>query len=126
MADDNEALVIDIGTGHLKAGFCYDDAPKHMVPMVLGEAKNASVLVGMDQKDFFIGEEAIEKSNLLNLRYPVEKGRIKDSNSITDIKNILMDLFTHDLLIEHESHKFVFTEPPNNPRDIREEFVTTM
>ena len=48
MDDDHEALVIDIGTGHLKAGFCHDDAPKHMVPMVLGQARNKSVLVGMD------------------------------------------------------------------------------
>jgi actin-related protein len=48
MDDEHEALVIDIGTGHLKAGFCSDDAPKHMVPMVIGKPKNAGVLVGMD------------------------------------------------------------------------------
>ena len=48
MEEDNEALVIDIGTGHLKAGFCHDDAPKHLVPMVLGKPRNAGVLVGMD------------------------------------------------------------------------------
>ena len=45
MEDDNEALVIDIGTAHLKAGFCQEDAPKHMIPMVLGKPKNAGVLV---------------------------------------------------------------------------------
>ncbi len=39
MEEEHEALVIDIGTAHLKAGFCYDDAPKHLVPMVLGKAK---------------------------------------------------------------------------------------
>lgn len=48
MDDEHEALVIDIGTGHLKAGFCSDDAPKHLVPMVIGKPKNAGVLVGMD------------------------------------------------------------------------------
>ena len=97
-----------------------------MVPMVLGKAKNASVLVGMDQKEWFIGEEALEKSNLLNLKHPVAKGRIKDADSIQDIKNILQNLFTHDLLIEHENHKFMITEPPNNPREIREAFVEMM
>ena len=59
--DEHEALVIDIGTGHLKAGFCNDDAPKHLVPMVIGKPKNAGVLVGMDQKEWYIGSEAIEK-----------------------------------------------------------------
>ena len=48
MDDENEALVIDIGTGRLKAGVGVEDAPKHMIPMVLGKPKNAGVLVGMD------------------------------------------------------------------------------
>ena len=82
LEDENEALVIDIGTGHLKAGFCFEDAPKHMIPMVLGQPKNAGVLVGMDQKDWYIGEEAQEKAQHLILRHPVEKGRIKDSDAI--------------------------------------------
>ena len=58
MDDDNEALVIDIGTGHLKAGFCNEDAPKHMIPMVLGKPKGIGLLVGMDQKEWYIGAEA--------------------------------------------------------------------
>ena len=46
--DEHEALVIDIGTGALKAGFCQDDAPKHNIPMVIGEPKADGILVGMD------------------------------------------------------------------------------
>ena len=126
MEDENEALVIDIGTGHLKAGFCFEDAPKHMIPMVLGKPKNAGVLVGMDQKDWYIGDEAVEKAQHLILRHPVEKGRIKDSEAIEDIHNILENLFTHDMLISAEEYKFMVTEPPNSPREIRDEFVTLM
>ena len=126
MDDDHEALVIDIGTGHLKAGFCFDDAPKHMVPMVLGKARNASVLVGMDQKEWYIGEEAREKAHLLNLRYPVEEGRIRDKDAIQDIRNIIDNLLTHDMLINQEEYKFMVTEPPKNPKEIREEFVQLM
>ncbi len=126
MDDDHEALVIDIGTGHLKAGFCHDDAPKHMVPMVLGKARNNSVLVGMDQKDWYIGDEALEKASLLNLRYPVEEGRIRDSEAIGDIKEIINNLLTHDMLINQEEYKFMVTEPPCNPKEIREEFVQLM
>ena len=126
MDDDNEALVIDIGTAHLKAGFCYDDAPKHMVPMVLGKARNASVLVGMDQKEWYIGDEALDKASLLNLRYPVEEGVIKGSEGIQDIRNIIDNLLTHDMLINQEEYKFMVTEPPKNPKEIREEFVQLM
>jgi len=126
MDDENDALVLDIGTGALKAGFCSEDAPKHLIPMVLGKPKNAGVLVGMDQKDWYIGEEAQEKAQHLILRHPVEKGRIKDSEAIEDINNILQNLMTHDMLIDPESYKFMVTETPNNPAGIREEFVTLM
>jgi len=57
------------------------------------------------------------------LRHPVEKGRIRDSDAIQDIKNIIDNLMTHDMLINPEEYKFMVTEPPQNPRDIREEFV---
>jgi len=30
---------------------------------------------------------------------------------------------THDMLINPEEYKFMVTEPPNNPTDIREAFV---
>ena len=60
------------------------------------------------------------------MHYPVEKGRIKDSESIVDINHILQNLFTHDMLINPEEYKFMVTEPPNNPRQIREEFVSLM
>ena len=50
------------------------------------------------------------------MHYPVEKGRIKDSESIVDINHILQNLFTHDMLINPEEYKFMVTEPPNNPR----------
>ena len=123
MDDDHEALVIDIGTGTMKAGFCFDDAPKHLIPMVLGKAKNASVLVGMDQKDWFIGEEAIEKKAVLNLEYPVQDGYIRDSQGIDHIREIIENLLTKDMLINQEEYKFMITEPPKNPREIREEFV---
>lgn len=126
MEDDHEAIVIDIGTGSLKAGFCYDDAPKHQIPMVLGQAKNASVLVGMDQKDWYIGDEAIEKKQHLNLEYPVEKGRIKDVDSIEQIKQIIDNLITQNLIINVEEYKFMVTEPPNNPKEIREAFLDLM
>ena len=126
MEEEHEALVIDIGTAHLKAGFCYDDAPKHLVPMVLGKAKNASVLVGMDQKEWFIGEEALEKQALLNLEYPVHEGYIDGRKGLDHIKEIINNLLTHDMLINQEEYKFMVTEPPRNPIDIREEFVKDM
>ena len=126
MDEEHEALVIDIGTAHLKAGFCFDDAPKHMVPMVLGKAKNKSLLVGLDQKDWFIGEEALEKQSLLELHHPVKGGYINGREGLDHIREIIENLLTHDMLINQEEYKFMVTEPPKNPREVREEFVQDM
>ena len=127
MSDDHEPLVIDIGTGHLKAGFASDDAPKHLIPMVIGEPKAAGVLVGLEQKDFYIGKEALDKKQFLNLRYPVERGKIKnDKDAIEDIKNIIIHLMTNDMLISGDEYNCMITEPPNNPKEIREAIVDLM
>jgi actin len=59
MVEENDPLVIDIGTGTLKAGYATDDAPKYLIPMVVGiPDKTKGLLVGMDQKDAYIGKEA--------------------------------------------------------------------
>lgn len=55
MEEDSEPIIIDIGSGTLKAGFASDDAPKCIVPMIIGRPKAPGILVGMDQKDSYVG-----------------------------------------------------------------------
>lgn len=71
MEEESEPIVIDLGSGTLKAGFASDDAPKCLMPMIIGKPKGPGVLVGMDQKDFYCGHEAKSKKNHLNLEFPV-------------------------------------------------------
>ena len=69
--DDSEPVIMDIGSGHLKAGFAGDDAPKSYVPMIVGKPKDASAMVGMEYKDHYFGEEAVSKRDKLLITYPV-------------------------------------------------------
>jgi actin-related protein len=48
MDEDSEPIIIDIGSGTLKAGFASDDAPKCILPMFIGRPKAPGILVGMD------------------------------------------------------------------------------
>ena len=48
MDEENDPIIIDIGSGHLKAGFASDDGPKNMIPMIVGKPVNKGALVGMD------------------------------------------------------------------------------
>jgi actin-related protein len=78
MDEENDPIIIDIGSGHLKAGFASDDGPKNMIPMIIGKPINKGALVGMDQKEWYIGHEAKAKSQFLQMYEPVIAGRIQD------------------------------------------------
>jgi actin len=59
--DDNLALIIDNGSGYIKAGIAGDDAPKTYFPTLIGRPKQPGMMVGMDQKDMYIGHEVSSK-----------------------------------------------------------------
>ena len=56
--EDVQALVVDNGSGMCKAGFAGDDAPRAVFPSLVGRPKMRSVMIGMDAKDAYIGDEA--------------------------------------------------------------------
>eukprot|EP01083_Nonionella_stella_P029772 81853_1 len=59
--DDYEALVIDNGSGMIKAGFAGEDAPRAVFPTLVGRPRHIGVGMGMVQRDAYVGTEALSK-----------------------------------------------------------------
>ena len=47
---DDAAVVLDNGTGYIKAGFAGEEDPRYLVPSLLGRPKFANVMLGSANK----------------------------------------------------------------------------
>ncbi|KAJ1850548.1 centractin- actin- protein of the dynactin complex [Coemansia sp. RSA 2703] len=114
----NQPVVIDNGSGVIKAGFAGDDQPKSFFSSSVGRPKHVRMMAGAVEGEYFIGRQAEELRGLLKVRYPVEHGVVTDWE---DMEKIWSYIYNDELKTLSEEHPVLLTEAPLNPLSNREQ-----
>lgn len=99
---EEQPIIIDIGSGMVKAGMADEDAPSHVFSSAVGTPKHAGIMVGMEQQEFYIGDEVHSRRGILKLEYPVQCGVITN-----------WDYF--DKVLHHTFHSELRVSPEERP-----------
>ena len=123
-------IIIDIGSGIIKAGISGQESPKTIFPNYIGEPKYSKVLRSFskdnqEMKEQYIGKDCSKYLGILKLRYPVKNGIFENEQDIlTVFKYIYQNLEINNE--EIREHPILITEPLLNPYSNREKIASAL
>jgi actin len=107
MADYSVHIVIDSGSSTCKAGFNGENAPRAVIPTVVGYFSNENLNILEEANKPFIGREALNNSSYLNLIRPIVNGVIKDFDQL---EKIWSHIFYSELKVKPEAHNIFLVD----------------
>ena len=123
-------IIIDIGSGEVKAGFSGEEKPKLIFQNYFGEPKYKKVLRQYDNEtknitEQYIGNDCDKYLGLIKLRYPVNHGVFEKEDDILLLFNHIfskLDINSQEI----KEHPVLVTEPILNPRTNRENIAKVL
>jgi actin len=117
------SVVIDLGSGIIKGGFSGEDGPRSVFHSVVGIPKMSGLLVGMEQKERYVGQDALSKLEIMNFHAPIKNGEIVDWERF---ETLMHHIFYTELKVSPEEISVLVTDTPLNSKKVRGRLAQTL
>ncbi|XP_015246111.1 PREDICTED: POTE ankyrin domain family member E-like isoform X1 [Cyprinodon variegatus] len=122
IADFKIPVILDVGSGLMKAGFSDQDQPNIKFPTITGVPKYEEIMNGTLERETYIGHDAQHMRGVLTLRHPIRNGIICNWDDMEKIWHYTFQ----QLCVDPEDHPVLLTEAAMNPLDNRQRMVEIM
>ncbi|XP_025863483.1 actin-related protein T3 [Vulpes vulpes] len=112
-------VVIDNGSGVIKAGLAGSREPQFVYPNIVGRPKGQGS-GAQGAVEVCVGDQAQERRNALSISYPVERGLI---TSWGDMEIMWKHIYDHNLKLKACDGPVLITEPALNPLAKRQQIT---
>eukprot|EP00918_Siedleckia_nematoides_P058546 GHVU01127795.1.p1 GENE.GHVU01127795.1~~GHVU01127795.1.p1 ORF type:complete len:251 (+),score=60.45 GHVU01127795.1:401-1153(+) len=101
-------VIVDVGSGFVKAGLQTDEIPSVVFPTVVGRPRRRYAN-DEEGNPAFVGADAIAQRHQLSFTYPIDHGHVSDWLEVEEIWN---HCFHSVMQISPSEHTLLLTEPP--------------
>lgn len=115
--EKNSCIILDNGSGYLKAGFSNQNIPLYNIPALVGRPmlRYEEHIESFSIKPIMIGDEVIPVRSMLEIKHPMKEGIITDKEDMELLwKYCVIDKMGVDPS-ELKNTKMMLTEAPMNP-----------
>ncbi|KAK9074985.1 hypothetical protein SSX86_003304 [Deinandra increscens subsp. villosa] len=119
--DDIQPLVIDNGSGFMKAGFAGDDDPKVVFRTISGRPRRHTAAMGHNQH--LVGDQALLGGGHMIFESPIQHGVVTNWD---DMEKIWHHTFYNELRVDPDEHPVLLTEPPLTRKADKEKMTQIM
>lgn len=113
MSEELQTIVIDNGSGMMKAGWAGEESPKSVFPSI----------VSYTFDDLYVGDRALQYRVYSSIRHPIQRGSINDWG---DLEKIYEYIFRSVLETDSSKNPILITRPYGNPKEESEKMIQLM
>lgn len=113
-------IVLDNGSGNIKAGFSGAARPSIIFPTVVGRPRRTAVPPRVTNSNQYIGKQALANKDILTIHHSIEHGIITNWD---DMEKIWYHTFYEELHVVPEEHPLLITEASLNPKANRDKMA---